>query len=102
MGISPNDNEIIPVYQCAKCLYNDLKTSQYREDATRKLQVLQNKYEDTVLNEIIRTEVLAEALAVLESLPLQCRKIIKLSLWNGMSMKRIATKLKISENTVRN
>lgn len=58
--------------------------------------------EDTVVEEIIYTEVLREVSYVIESLPAQCRRIIKMAYEEGLTTKEIATALNITVSTVNN
>jgi RNA polymerase sigma-70 factor (family 1) len=58
--------------------------------------------EDHVLAEITRAEVLREVHAAIESLPPQCRKIVRMSFVQGMKNDEIAAELSLSINTVKN
>lgn len=60
------------------------------------------KNEDHVLTEITRAEVLREVHAAIESLPPQCRKIVRMSFVQGMKNDEIAAELSLSINTVKN
>ena len=60
------------------------------------------KNEDHVLTEIVKVEVLREVHASIESLPPQCRKIVRMSFVQGMKNDEIAAKLSLSINTVKN
>jgi RNA polymerase sigma-70 factor (ECF subfamily) len=63
---------------------------------------LTDDFEDFVLNQITRTEVLHEIYALLEVLPLQCRKIVLMSYIGGLSNRQIARRLELSIHTVKN
>lgn len=58
--------------------------------------------EDTVIEEIIYTEVLREVSQAIESLPDQCRRIIKMAYEDGLTPKEIAAELDITVSTVNN
>lgn len=60
------------------------------------------KKEDHVLTEITKAEVLREVHAAIESLPPQCRKIVRMSFVQGMKNDEIAAELRLSVNTVKN
>ncbi len=60
------------------------------------------KKEDHVLTEITRAEVLRELHAAIESLPPQCRKIVRMSFVEGMKNQEIAEQLNLSVHTVKN
>lgn len=65
------------------------------------LYVLPQK-EDHVLAQITKAEVLREVHAAIESLPPQCRKIVRMSFVEGLKNQEIADKLNLSVNTVKN
>jgi len=58
--------------------------------------------EDAVMEEIIYTEVLREVEQAIETLPEQCRRIIKMAYEDGLTPKEIAQALDISVSTVNN
>ena len=58
--------------------------------------------EDRAFAEITRAEVLREVYAAIETLPEQCKKIVRLSFIEGLKNHEIAEQLKISIHTVKN
>jgi len=83
------------------CL-NYLKKAEYHKKQKKILLDSSVDYEDFILNEMIRTEVITEIWDIIESLPVECRRIILLGHVKGISNKKIAQLLKLSSNTVRN
>lgn len=63
---------------------------------------LSTDYEEFILNEMIRTEVMEQIYRAIEALPHQCRLVFKMSYIEGMNNSEIAGKFKISINTVKN
>ena len=61
-----------------------------------------DEIEDTVVEEIIYTEVLREVSQAIEALPAQCQRIIKMAYEDGLTPKEIATELNITVSTVNN
>lgn len=85
-----------------KCL-NYLKQDKNQAKCKVELQdKLDASHEDFVLNEIIRTEVLRGIREMLEKLPQECRKIIRMKYVDGLNNQEIAMKLNISIHTVKN
>ena len=58
--------------------------------------------EDRAFADITRAEVLREVYAAIETLPEQCKKIVRLSFIEGLKNHEIAEQLKISIHTVKN
>jgi len=83
------------------CLNHRLQARR-RAWAKETLSLLTDDFEDFVLNQMTRTEVLQEICALLELLPLQCRKIVLMSYIGGLSNRQIARRLQISIHTVKN
>jgi RNA polymerase sigma-70 factor (family 1) len=83
------------------CL-NHLQQAQYQARVKKELRYVLDDNQDFVLNELIRVEVLKEVAQLVEELPPQCRKIIRLSYAGGLSNRQIAGKLNLSVHTVRN
>jgi RNA polymerase sigma-70 factor (family 1) len=73
-----------------------------RARAKETLCLLTDDFEDFVLNQMVRTEVLHEIYALLEVLPLQCRKIVLMSYIGGLTNRQIARRLQLSIHTVKN
>lgn len=69
---------------------------------TGLLNYLSADYEEFVLNEMIRTEVMQQVYAAIEALPSQCRRVLKMSYIEGLNNSEIAGKFKLSVNTVKN
>jgi len=61
-----------------------------------------NEVEDAVVEEIIYSEVLREVALAINTLPEQCRRIIKMAYEDGLTPKEIALALNISVSTVNN
>lgn len=59
-------------------------------------------YDDHFFNEMIRAEVLGELYEAIRQLPAQCRKIVSMSYIDGLKNSKIAEKLDISIQTVKN
>lgn len=83
------------------CL-NFIKQSERTAKNQSDLVYVLAKKEDHVLTEITKVEVLREVHAAIESLPPQCRKIVRLSFVEGMKNDEIAAQLNLSVNTVKN
>jgi len=83
------------------CL-NHLKQVQYHNKQKKILLDSSVDHEDFILNEIIRTELITEIWDIIESLPVECRRIILLGHVKGISNIKIAQVLKLSPHTVRN
>jgi RNA polymerase sigma-70 factor (family 1) len=81
---------------------NHQQQVQYQARARATLRAITDECVDSVLSEITRAEVLREAFYMVESLPLQCRKIVLMSYVVGMSNRQIARRLQLSIHTVRN
>jgi RNA polymerase sigma-70 factor (ECF subfamily) len=81
---------------------NMLKTMQRESTAKKQLAYLSSEKEGHILNEMVRSEVLREIYREIENLPEQCRKIFKMSYFEGRKNQEIADKLKISVHTVKN
>ncbi len=58
--------------------------------------------QDDILHEILRAELLRQVLRLVEGLPAQCKKVMRMSYFQGYSSRKIAGKLQLSINTVRN
>jgi RNA polymerase sigma-19 factor, ECF subfamily len=83
------------------CL-NHLHHRRYEAATKADLLVLSDDFDDHVLNQITRTEVLRQVYSIVESLPVECRKIVLMSFIGGMSNQQIARRLHISVHTVKN
>ncbi len=70
--------------------------------AHRKSLVNTDIEEATILNNIIQAEVLRQVFAAVDTLPEQCRKIIRMSFEEGKKAKEIASELGITISTVNN
>lgn len=68
----------------------------------KDLLFLTTGYIDPVLETMINRETEIQANEVVESLPRECRKIIKLSFLQGHNNEKIATELSLSKRTVQN
>jgi RNA polymerase sigma-70 factor (family 1) len=83
------------------CL-NMLKQMQREALSKKQLAYLSADKEGYILNEIVRMEVLAEIRREIENLPAQCRRIFKMSYYEGKKNQEIAEILNISVHTVKN
>lgn len=83
------------------CINQNQKT---RTQARAKagLRILTDEVDESILSNITQSEILRDVYNGVESLPLQCRKIILLSYIGGFSNKQIARHLQLSIHTVRN
>lgn len=81
--------------------YNYIKSDKRRNSALNKKPV-SDEAEDYVLNRIIKAEVMREVFMLLETLPPECQKIMKLSFRNAYSNEQIAEMLSLSIHTVKN
>lgn len=61
-----------------------------------------NEYDDFVLNQLTRAEVLREVYNMLSMLPPECQKVMRHSFVDGMDNHQIAKLLNISVHTVKN
>ncbi|WP_207513043.1 RNA polymerase sigma factor [Longitalea luteola] len=83
------------------CINHNQKTrSQARAKAGWR--ILTDEVDESVLSSITQSEILCDVYKSVESLPLQCRKIILLSYIGGFSNKQIARHMQLSVHTVRN
>ena len=81
---------------------NLLKQMKRESLSKKQLAYISTDKEGFVLNEIIRNEVLREINREIERLPEQCRRIFKMSYFDGKKNHEIAALLKISAHTVKN
>ena len=81
---------------------NTLKQAQRDLLNKKQVAILKGDKEDYILNEIIRAEVLQGVLNAINGLPGQCRKIFKMSYFEGQKNQEIAALLNISVHTVKN
>jgi RNA polymerase sigma-70 factor (family 1) len=81
--------------------FNYLKSHNKKKVATQK-NPLWDEAEGTVLTEITKAEVVREIYALLEILPPECRKVMRLSFMEAHSNEEIASMLKLSVSTVKN
>ena len=81
---------------------NMLKQMQRESLSKKQLAYLSGDKEGFILNEMVRAEVLREINREIENLPEQCRKIFKMSFFDGKKNQEIASMLEISVHTVKN
>ena len=81
---------------------NLLKQMQREMLSKKQLAYVSGSQEGFILNEIVRNEVLMEINREIENLPGQCRKIFKMSYFEGRKNQEIANMLAISVHTVKN
>lgn len=58
--------------------------------------------DETILTSITRAEILQEIMNIVESLPVECRRIFKLSYFDDLTNSEIAETLSLSIHTVKN
>jgi RNA polymerase sigma-70 factor (family 1) len=83
---------------CLNYLRQSERASQQQQDMAYALA----GNDEHLLSEITRTEVLREVHAAIESLPPQCRKIVRMSFVEGLKNHEIAEQLRLSVHTVKN
>ncbi len=83
------------------CINHNEKT-RYQARVKVELRILTDELEESILHSITRSEILSAIYSGVESLPLQCRKIILLSYLGGLSNKQIARHMQLSVHTVKN
>jgi RNA polymerase sigma-70 factor, Bacteroides expansion family 1 len=81
---------------------NHLEQVKQQARVHQTLRAISDEHMDHVLNEISRAEVLREVFDLVESLPVQCRKIVLMSYVAGLTNRQIARRLQLSVHTVRN
>src|SRR6266540_2784871 len=81
---------------------NYLKMLKRETLSKKQLTYITSEKEDSVLNEIIRAEVLQEIMQEIERLPEQCGKVLKMGYLEGLKNQEIADLLHISVHTVKN
>ena len=67
-----------------------------------EFSLLEDEFQEPIINEIIYTEVLREIAIEVDALPEQCAKIIKMIFEDGLQPKEVADKLNITISTVYN
>jgi RNA polymerase sigma-70 factor (ECF subfamily) len=83
------------------CINHNQKI-RYQARAKVDLRVLADELEESVLHTITRSEILRDVYSSVESLPIQCRKILLLSYLGGLTNQQIARRLQLSVHTVKN
>jgi RNA polymerase sigma-70 factor (family 1) len=83
------------------CL-NYLKQSERTAKRQQDMLYMLSNNEDHILSELTRSEVVRELHAAIESLPPQCRKIVRMSFVEGKKNQEIAEQLNLSIQTVKN
>lgn len=83
------------------CL-NYLESNQVKEKHQKYVLSHGHSQEATILHTIIRTEVLRQTFDAIDTLPEQCRKVIKMTFEEGKKPKEIAAELGITVSTVNN
>lgn len=83
------------------CINHNLKTRNHAR-AKAGWRIITDEIDESILSTITQSEILRDVYNSVESLPLQCRKIILLSYIGGFSNKQIARHLQLSVHTVRN
>ncbi len=83
------------------CL-NDFEKEQVQQRKQERYLYTVNEIEDAVIEEIIYSEVLREVSQTIETLPEQCRRIMKMAYEDGLAPKEIAEALNITVSTVNN
>lgn len=81
---------------------NFLNKEQRKTKHGVELGLLEDEFQEPIINQIIYTEVLREIAIEVDALPEQCAKIIKMIFEDGLQPKEIAGKLNITVSTVYN
>jgi RNA polymerase sigma-70 factor (family 1) len=81
---------------------NYLKQAKRDSLNQKQLAYLTGEKEESILNEMIRAEVLKEIMNEINNLPEQCRKVLKLAYLEGLKNQEVAKVLNISVHTVKN
>lgn len=81
---------------------NFLNKEQRKIKHDAEFGLLEDEFQEPVINEIIYTEVLREIAIEVDALPEQCAKIIKMIFEDGLQPKEVADKLNITTSTVYN
>lgn len=82
--------------------FNFMKRTQVGEKNHEEWSQIWDEYEDFVLNQLTRAEVLRELYNMLNMLPPECRKVMRHSFVDGLDNQQIAQLLNISVHTVKN
>lgn len=82
--------------------FNDHEREQVRHRRHEQYLYTVDELEDAVVEEIIHSEVLREVAQAIDTLPDQCRRIIKMAYEDGLTPKEIAHVLNITVSTVNN
>jgi RNA polymerase sigma-70 factor (family 1) len=82
--------------------FNFMKRLQVGEKNHEEWSQVWDEYEDFVLNQLTRAEVLREVYNMLNMLPPECRKVMRHSFVDGLDNHQIAKLLNISVHTVKN
>jgi RNA polymerase sigma-70 factor (family 1) len=82
--------------------FNFMKRLQMGEKNHEEWSQIWDEYEDFVLNQLTRAEVLREVYNMLNMLPPECRKVMRHSFVDGFDNQQIAKLLNISIHTVKN
>lgn len=83
---------------CINFLRREQRMQQREQDLSRHGE---NDYENFVLHEMIRAEVIREIHANIESLPGACRRVFKMLYIQGKSVREIAEELQVSVSTIK-
>lgn len=81
---------------------NRLEKEKREQEHKGKLAEQPLPQEESTLNAIIRSEVIREVHASIETLPRACRTIFQMMYIRGMTVREIAEELKLSTSTVKN
>lgn len=81
---------------------NYLSSNQIKDKHQQYLLAQEEDYEGTILQVIVRAEVLRQIFDAVDTLPEQCRKVISMTFEEGKKPKEIAAALGITISTVNN
>jgi len=79
-----------------------LKYSKRTESRYKEMQYLSGQAERPIYEVLIEAEFIRQVYIVLETLPKECKKIIKMAFLEGLGNKEIAEKLGLSVSSVKN
>lgn len=82
--------------------FNFMKRTQTGEKNHEEWSQIWDEYDDFILNQLTRAEVLREVYNMLNALPPECRKVMRHSFVDGLDNHQIAKLLNISIHTVKN
>lgn len=91
------------LYTTAKnaCL-NVMKRGEHRAQLPRKCNTSPEHSHDCIIERMVQTELYRQLWSIVDTLPEECGKIVRLKYRGGLTREQIARQLQISGHTVRN